>query len=386
MKIERFALERWMTRWELNVDYDIAESGIAPFTIAQLAELCRDTDRDTLLTELSSLPLGYSEARGTLALRQAIAETYQSVDPDDVLVTTGAIEANFLLFHALLEPGDHVISVSPAYQQLLSVPRSIGCDVTPWRLRPERDFRFDLRDLEQLLRPNTRMIVINSPHNPTGALLGEEDLRRIAQLAEERDAYVLSDEVYRGLDHPGGPTQPPSMRDLTPRAIGVGSLSKAYGLPGLRIGWIAANPDIVARCWGLRDYVSLSPGALNDRLARLAIANRDLIFARSQAIIGANMVRARVWFRANQDIMSWNEPRAGLLSLIKYGIDVPSGTLADDLAREMRVMLAPGAAFGLEGYLRIGIGQRPEIFLEGLRRTSAYLRRLKGTTPSQSQL
>ncbi|MDQ4099373.1 MAG: aminotransferase class I/II-fold pyridoxal phosphate-dependent enzyme [Chloroflexota bacterium] len=385
MKIERFALERWMTKWELNVDCDIAESGIAPFTIAQLAELCRDTDRDTLLAELSAIPLGYSEARGTLALRQAIAETYQSVDPDDVLVTTGAIEANFLLFHALLEPGDHVISVAPAYQQLLSVPRSIGCDVTPWQLHPDQGFRFDLDELEQLLRPNTRMIVINSPHNPTGALLGEEDLRRITRLAEERGSYILSDEVYRGLDHPAGPPQPPSMRDLTPRGIGVGSLSKAYGLPGLRIGWIAANPNIVNRCWGLRDYVSLSPGALNDRLARLAIANRDLVFARSQVIIGANMVRARVWFRANQDIMSWNEPRAGLLAMVKYSADVPSETLADDLAREMRVMLAPGAAFGLEGYLRLGIGQRPEIFLEGLRRTSTYLRRLSGTAASESE-
>jgi aspartate/methionine/tyrosine aminotransferase len=377
VKIERFALERWMTTWEMDVDFDIAESGIAPFTIDQLAELCRDTDRETLLADLSTIPLGYSEARGTLALRQAVAGTYERVDPDDVLVTTGAIEANFLIFQALLEPGDHVISVEPAYQQLLSVPRSIGCDVTPWRLRPEQGFRFDLDEFERLLRPNTRMVVINSPHNPTGAILDEDDLRHIADLADERGAYVLSDEVYRGLDHPGGPPPPPSMRDLTPRGIGVGSLSKAYGLPGLRIGWIAASSDIVARCWGLRDYVSLSPGTLNDRLAQVAIVNRDLVFARNQVIIGANLLRARVWFVANAGLVSWIEPRAGLLSLVKYRADVPSETLADALAREARVMLAPGSAFGFEGYLRLGIGQRPAIFAEGLRRTSAYLRALK---------
>lgn len=378
MKIERFELERWMTTWELDVDCDIAESGIAPLSLDDLLDFGNDADRSTVLAELTALPLGYSEARGTAALRQAIVATYRDVDADDILVTTGAIEANFLLFNALLDAGDHVVAVAPAYQQLLSVPRAIGCDVSPWRLTPEQRFAFDLGELERLLRPSTKLIVINSPHNPTGSTLDENDLRQIAALAEERGALVLSDEAYRGLDHTGGPAMPPSMRDLTPNGISVGTLSKAYGLPGLRIGWIAADPEIARRCWGLRDYVSLSPGKLNDRLAHLALARQERIFARNREIIAANLATARDWFAANADLCSWTEPRAGLLALMRYHLDLPSDDIADGLAREARTMLAPGSTFGYEGYLRIGIGQHPAIFREGLRRTADYLRALGG--------
>ncbi|MBA2276636.1 MAG: aminotransferase class I/II-fold pyridoxal phosphate-dependent enzyme [Chloroflexia bacterium] len=376
MKIERFHLERWMTTWELDVDYDIAESGIAPLSIAELLRIDADDDAYEALAVLATIPLGYSEARGTAALRQAVAQTYNNVEADDILITTGAIEANFLLFHALLDRGDHVVVVAPAYQQLLSVPRSIGCDVTPWRLLPERGLAFDLDELERLLRPNTRLIVINSPHNPTGSVLAEADLRRIANLAEDRGALVLSDEAYRGLEHGDGPPMPSSMRDLSANGIGVGTLSKAYGLPGLRIGWIAANPDIVQRCWGLRDYVSLSPGKLNDHLAHIAVARRAAIFARNRRIIAANLETARAWFAANADLCTWTEPRAGLLALMRYTLDLPSEVVADGLARDASVMLAPGAAFDNEGYLRIGIGQHPAIFREGLDRTATYLRAL----------
>jgi aspartate/methionine/tyrosine aminotransferase len=374
MKIERFGLERWMTTWELDVECDIAESGILPLTLDDLLAL--SPAPDALTRDLHHTPLGYSEARGTLALRQALAGTYANVHPDGVLVTTGAIEANFLLFNLLLNPGDHAVIVAPAYQQLLSVPRAIGCEVSEWRLTPESGFRFDIKELRRLVRPETKLIVINSPHNPTGASLSDAQLRDIIAIADDCGAMILSDEAYRGLRHPGGPPMATPVVDLTPRGISVGTFSKPYGLPGLRIGWIAASPELAERAWAMRDYVSLSPAKLSDRLALEAVRVRDRIFARNDEIIAANLKTAREWFAANADIASWTEPVAGLLALMKLATDVPSMEVADGLAREAKVMLAPGSVFGYEGYLRIGIGQRPDIFAEGLRRAGAYLRTL----------
>lgn len=374
MKIERFGLERWMTTWELDVDYDIAESGILPLTVNDLIAL--SPDPDALTHDIQTMPLGYSEARGTLALREALSGTYERVDADGILVTTGAIEANFLLFNLLLNPGDHAAIVAPAYQQLLSVPRAIGCDVSEWRLTAESGFRFDLDELRRLVRPETRLIVINSPHNPTGASLSDDQLREIVAIAEECGATILSDEAYRGLRHPGGQPMATPIVDLTSRGISVGTFSKPYGLPGLRIGWIAASPEMIQQAWGMRDYVSLSPAKLSDRLALEAVRVRDRIFARNSEIIAANLATARTWFTENADLASWTEPVAGLLALMKLETDRPSLAVADDLARDAKVMLAPGSVFGYEGYLRIGIGQRPDIFAEGLRRTAAYLRAL----------
>jgi len=376
VKIEPFKLERWMTTYETNVRYDIAESGIFPMTAGELIDLLPESTRAEALNGLLATPLGYSEARGTQALREEIARTYRDLSPDDILVTTGAIEANFVLLNTLLEPGDHVVAVDPAYQQLQSVPRAIGCEVALWRLRPENGFRYDLDELERLVTPRTKLIVINTPHNPTGAVLTAAELRRIYDLAERLDARILSDEAYRWLELPGGEPIAPPLRDLGPRAISVGTFSKPFGLPGLRIGWIAATPEIVQACWGMRDYISLSPGKLNDALALVALRHRDRIAARTREIVAANLDEAEGWFARNGDLVSWSPPRAGLLALMKYELRTPSLGLANRLAEDYSVMLAPGSAFGYEGYLRIGVGQTPPIFAEGLRQTERCLRAL----------
>jgi aspartate/methionine/tyrosine aminotransferase len=378
MKIERFALERWMTRWELEVDYDICESGILPLSLSDLYGLLDPNVAIDLAAEIAGMPLGYSEARGTLALRTALAGTYDDVTPDDVLVTTGAIEANFLVFNTLLRPGDHVLAVSPAYQQLHSVPRAIGAEVDLWQVVPgEHGFAYDLDDLERLLRPDTRLIVINSPHNPTGALLGSDELDRVLELARERDAWVLSDEAYRWLELPDGPPLPDPARNRYERAISVGTLSKPFGMPGLRVGWFAATGEIAQQAWALRDYLTLSPGKISDAVARVAIEHRERVFARNREIMAANLACAREWFATHADVASWVEPRAALLAMMKYHLPFDSETLADRLAAEAKVMLAPGSAFGMEGHLRIGIGQRPDVFAAGLERTGEFLRRLK---------
>ena len=374
MKIETFALERWMTTWETSVEFDIAESGIYPMSVNELLDMLPDNEREAALARLLDMRLGYSEAPGSLELRALLAGTYANTGPENILVTTGAIEANFLAFNVLLEPGDHVVAVYPAYQQLYSVPRAIGCDVTLWKLRPENDFRYDLDELETLVLPNTKLIVINTPHNPTGAMLSAADLQRIYALAESLGARVLCDEAYRWLDIPGGDEMAPPMRDLGDLAVTVGTFSKPFGLPGLRTGWLAGPADFIAQCWHMRDYISLSPGKLNDALAVIALQQREQIVARTRAIVAANLATAERWFSENADFASWTPPRGGLLALLRYDLDIPSAELADRLAAEYSVMLAPGSAFGYEHHLRIGVGQTPEVFAEGLARTAACFR------------
>src|SRR6185436_6070848 len=209
--------------------------------------------RAATLEKLLALPLGYSEARGTEALRSALAATYARGDADHILVTTGAIEANFLLFNELLEAGDHMIAPYPAYQQLYSVPRAIGCDVSLWHVGPETGYRYDVDALERLITPKTKVIVVNTPHNPTGAMLPPDAARRVYALAESVGATIIGDEAYRWLAVPHGEQFAPPFFDLGERGISVGTLSKPFGLPGLRIGWIMAPPDLVRRCWAMRD-------------------------------------------------------------------------------------------------------------------------------------
>lgn len=370
MKIEPFALERWMTTYETRVRYDIAESGIFPLTMRELLAMEPAGQGEETLRGLLDLRLGYNEANGSLALRELLAATYRDCGPENILVTTGAIEANFLLFNALLGPDDHVIAPYPAYQQLYSVPRALGCAVDLWHIRPEAGFAYDVDDLERLLRPTTRLIVVNSPHNPTGAMLSAADLERVYRLAESVGATLMSDEAYRWLAMPGGQELAPPAYNLGPLGISVGTLSKPLGLPGLRTGWIAAPADLVARCWATRDYVSLSPGKLNDALARLALEHREVVFRRNAGIMAANLAVANAWMAEHHELVSWIPPRAGLLALLRYTLDIPSYELANRLAEEYGVMLAPGAAFGVEGHLRIGIGQDPPVFAAGLEATS----------------
>ncbi len=378
MNYETFQLERWMTRWELDVDYDIAESGILPLSVADILELVPNDAADALREDLLALPLSYSEARGTIALREILAATYTRATAEDILVTTGAIEANFLLFSTLLQPGDHVVAVSPAYQQLHSVPRALGAEVDLWSVVQDDGFAYDLDVLEKLVTDRTRLIVINTPHNPTGATLDDQQLDRVVEIAERIGAWVLSDEAYRWLEIPGGEKLPDPLHDRYERAISVGTVSKPFGVPGLRIGWFVANAGIAQKAWGIRDYVSLSPARLSDRIAQTVIAERESILKRNAAIITENMATASAWFEKNSDLASWTAPRGGLLAMMRYYLPVPSSELADRLAAEKRVMLAPGSAFGIEHHLRIGIGQRPDLFRKGLEATEELLRSIKG--------
>lgn len=376
MNYESFALERWMTRWELEVSHDICESGIKPLSLADIYDLLPDVVANELDKAIRTTPLGYSEARGSAELRQALADTYQDSTSENILVTTGAIEANFLLFNVLLEPGDHAVVVDPAYQQLQSVPRALGAEVDLLSVVHEDGYYYDLTQLRNLMRSNTKLIVVNTPHNPTGGMLTDAEMDEIAEIAREHDCWVLCDEAYRWIEHPGGSKIAAPMRGRYEKGISVGTVSKPFGVPGLRIGWFAAPEEIVQAAWGVRDYVSLSPAKISDLITTVVVRYRESIIARNANIIGKNLETATAWFEENSDIVSWIPPRAGLLGMMTYTADIDSTTLADRLAGEVGVMLAPGDAFGMPRALRIGIGQDPDIFREGLEKTATFLRSL----------
>jgi len=377
MRIESFELERWMNQHELEVKFDIGESGMAPLSVKEVLAL----DDDHANASWTRSPIGYNDAKGSVSLREEIAKTYTAATADNILITTGAIEANFLLFNVLLERGDHVISPYPAYQQLYSVPRAIGCKVSFWQCRAENSFRFDLEELKKLIKPRTKMIVINFPHNPTGATITSSKLSELHAMAEAVGAVVLSDEAYRWLEIPGSTYKMQPAFDLSSSAVSVGTMSKPFGLPGLRIGWIAAAPDVIERCRLMRHYVSLCPGKADDFLALVAMRNREKIFRRNAEMISENLAALKLWTECRANIISWNPPQAGLLGMLRYSLGIPSVELADQLATQYRVLLAPGSVFGLEGCLRLGFGQVPSIFKSGIAATDQCFADLTKTRP-----
>ena len=376
MNYETFELERWMTRWELEVSHDICESGIKPFSLEEVLSLLPEERASQLEETIRTVPLGYSEARGTIELRTALSQTYTDTSPEEIFVTTGAIEANFLLFNVLVQPGDHVIVVDPAYQQLQSVPRALGAEVELLSVVHDDGYHYDLDQLRAMVRPTTRLIVVNTPHNPTGAMLSDAQIDELIEIARENDSWILSDEAYRWIEHPGGEKIPAPIRGRYEKGSSVGTGSKPFGVPGLRIGWFAAPADIAQAAWSVRDYVSLSPGKLSDIITTSIVEHRDALLARNAAIIGENLRTANAWFADHSDLVAWIPPRAGLLAMMSYTADIDSTTLGNRLAGEAGVMLAPGDAFGMPGRLRIGIGQDPTIFREGLERTSDFLKKL----------
>jgi aspartate/methionine/tyrosine aminotransferase len=374
MKIREFGVETWMNRWETRCRYNLAETCVESLTVDQLLELA-GMDGSVLLAELRRLKLTYGAIEGSDRLRDAIAALYASVRREDVIVAHGAIGANHLVYEALVEPGDRVISIVPTYQQHTSIPESLGAEVVPLPLREADGWSLDLTELRRLAAGGARLISLANPNNPTGALLHEADLREIAAIADAAGAWVLCDEVYRGIDQEGSGTTA-SIADLYPRGIAVGSMSKAFSLAGLRLGWIAAPVEVVRAVTVYRDYNTISVGMVDDLLAAIALEHRDAILARNRAIVRGNLVALAAWVEAEPAI-SFVRPQGGTIALLRYAFDQPSEALCIRLLEERGVMFTPGSALDMEGYLRIGYANSPSILADGLAETSAFLASLE---------
>lgn len=377
MKIEPFAMERMQSTWENLVAFNLSESGVHPLRVAELF----DTDQER--QEFLQQEICYTQSNGTLELRSQIAGMYPGATVDHVEVTNGGSEANFVVCWKLLEPADEVVMMVPNYGQTLGLARGFAGRMHEWPLVPDYEagrWRPDLDRLASLVNARTKLIVICNPNNPTGGRIRASELDGMAEIAARHGSYILSDEIYRGAEVDGRETA--SMWGRYDRAIITAGLSKAYGLPGLRIGWIAGPPPIIASTWSYHDYTSIAPGALSDRLARVALAppRRAKILGRTRSIINANLPVMTEWLASRGSQFRYLPPEAGAIIYVQYRLPLNSTMLVNRLREEKSVLIVPGDHFGMDGYLRIGIGPETDYLRAGLERLREVLSSLAADT------
>ena len=371
MHIDPFGVEIWMNAHETRCTLNLAETCVESLTIGELMILCGRNEGD--LSTLLGMKMTYGEIEGSVRLRTAIAGLYARQAVENTIVTHGTIGANMLVHRALVGAGDRVVSIVPTYQQHQSIPASLGAEVAELRLREEDGWLPDMEALAELCTPGTKLIALTNPNNPTGALIDEAGLRRIAEIADAAGAWVLCDEVYRGTDQEGaGMTA--AMCDLYGRGISTGGMSKAYSLAGLRLGWVAGPLEVIRAVMIHRDYDTISVGIIDDHFAAMALENRDRVLARAQSITRGNLGSLSDWIDT-QPLVSFVRPRSGTVALIRVDVPVTSEAFCTGLLAETGVLLTPGSAFGMEGYVRIGYANSPEILQAGLAAMGDYLRR-----------
>jgi aspartate/methionine/tyrosine aminotransferase len=371
MRIEPFALERFQSIWENRVAWNVSESGVHPLRVADLL------DTPDLHDAALQIELGYPQTNGTPELRDAIAAMYPGAGPGHVQVTNGGSEANCVLLMRLVEPGDEIVVMMPNYMQVPGLARALGARVIAWRLRETGTgsaarWAADTAELASLVTPRTRAICLCNPNNPTGARFDAAVLDDVCRAAAAVGAWVVSDEIYRGAERDAVET--PSVWGRYERAVVTSGLSKAYGLPGLRIGWAVGPPDLVADLWAVHDYTSIAPGALNDRLARIALApsTREKLIARTRMIIRNNYAILRRWIEAH-DGLSHVPPDAGAIALVRYEHPIGSTELATRLRDEHSLLVVAGDFFDLDRCLRIGFGSDPAYLTSALALIAEFL-------------
>jgi len=354
MRLDPFAMERLQSTWEHRVAWNLSESGVEPLRLEELADTAED--RAALLAQ----PLGYTQTNGSGELRGLIAASYPGASAAHIQVTNGGSEANCIVLWHLIEPGDEAVVMVPNYMQAPGLLRALGATVRAWPLvAGDTRWRPDLAALQTLVTDRTKVVFICTPNNPTGARLTGDELDAICRVAAASGAWVVSDEIYRGAELDG--VESPSAWGRYERVLVTSGLSKAYGLPGLRIGWVAGPPETIESLWGVHDYTTIAPGALSDCLARVALApsRRDRLLARTRGIVRANYPVVRRWIDKRSPRLANVAPEAGAIAFVRYRHAINSTALAERLRDERSVLVVPGDHFDMDGYLRIGFGSNP---------------------------
>jgi len=369
MKIEPFGVEEWMNAYEETATHNIAETCVESLTVGELLDL--SGGRQSFMEEFFGRKLTYGEIPGTFDLRAHISRLYDTQDERNVLLAHGAIGANFLALFTLVEPGDRVVVVKPTYQQLYSVPRAFGAEVRILELRPENGFLPDLEELDRLAGDRCKLIVLNNPNNPTGALMDAPLLKEAARVAERAGAWILCDEVYRGLEH--DPLEKtPSVVDLAEKAVSTGSLSKVFSLAGLRLGWVAGPKEFIRECFSRRDYTTISCGMIDEMLALRAFSHRERIRERNLPLVRKNAAIVDEWVRREKSL-SYVRPRAGTTAFVRYDFPIPSEDFCKGLFDYYGAFIVPGKAFECEGWFRLGYSCATETLEAGLSAISDYI-------------
>ena len=374
MKIKPFAVEEWMNAWEEGARFNIAETCVDSVSLDELFALTGE-NRDAFFQEFSARRLTYGAIEGAPAFKQGVCKLYKTLSPENVVPTHGAAGANHHVFYSLIEPGDRVVSIMPTYQQLYSIPESFGADVQLLHLRQENDYLPDLNELRRLVTAGTKMICINNPNNPTGALMSTGLLQQIVEIARSVGAYVLCDEVYRHLTQTDEWCE--SIADLYEKGISVSSMSKVFSLAGLRLGWIATRDmDVVKSCLSHRDYDLVSCGMFDEAVAAVALKHSDKLLARNRAIVRENLAILDGWVKS-EPRLTYTKPMAGTTALVYYDYDVPSYEFCERMYRETGAFVTPGDCFEQPHSVRIGYASDTQVLKDGLNAFSAFLRTLE---------
>ncbi|PYI21014.1 aspartate/tyrosine/aromatic aminotransferase [Aspergillus japonicus CBS 114.51] len=392
VKLAEFSVERWMDLYENDAQHNLAETCCASISLNDILQFSGASSADVPPLIDFSRKQTYGAIRGSAGLRANIAKLYQApagITAEQVLVTTGAIHANFLALYTQVGPGDHVICHYPTYQQLYSVPESLGAEVSLWRSSAEKGWALDLQELRGLIRANTKVIILNNPQNPTGAVVHRDFLRSVVEIAREHNLIVHCDEVYRPMFHslPQGETSPPSILEFDyENLVSTGSMSKAFSLAGLRIGWIASrNQSIIEACASSRDYTLISVSQVDDEIATRALGSpcvenllsRNLDLARTNLDVLATFLKEFSW------AVQWVRPQAGTTAFVKFvnrqGSPVDEVVLCERLMETTGVMLVPGGrCFGesvdFKGYVRVGYVPEREVLERGLAAWRVFMR------------
>ncbi len=367
MQIAPFELERWQSVWENRVELNISESGVEPMAIRDLLDDPAATER------FLGLRLGYPQTNGSEELRARIAALYPGARMENAILTAGCAEANFLVSWLLLEPGDEIVYMLPNYVQIQGLAGAFGASIKPLWLRENLRWAPDLDELPRLVTNKTKLIAVCNPNNPTGATLSPEAIRAIAAAAAKVGAYVLADEVYRGAELEGDTT--PSLWGSYDRLFCTGGLSKAYGLPGLRTGWIIGPPPLIEKLWTYHDYASMAPTMPGERLAFLALepARNAKIIARTREIVRRQYPMMRDWAAKHSGLLTHIPPRAGAIAWFGYHTGWSSAEMGEELRTQKGVLIVPGDQLGMDSYFRIGFGGDANVLQKALSRIDEWM-------------
>ena len=364
-----FVMERMMSAHEQSVEFNLSESGVHPVTLRELLG-----EAPAALEDLLDLDLNYPHVNGSPSLRRHIAALYDGAGPDNVLVTVGAIEANYIATRTLLAPGDEIAILLPNYMQIWGIAKNHGLVIRELHLREEEGWTLDVAELNEAVTPRTKLIAVCNPDNPTGHVMTPREMDAVVAAAARTGAWILADEVYRGAER-ATDEETPSFFGRYDRVIAIGSLSKAYGLPGLRIGWAVAPPEVIDEVWARHEYVTLCATRVAMELADHALspAVRPRLIARTREYIRRGFPLLEEWSRRHGDVFRMTPPDAAAIAFLRYDLDIGSTALAERLRTEQSVLVVPGDHFGMDRFLRVSFGLPPAILTPALDRIRATI-------------
>lgn len=364
MELKEFGVETWMTDHEQDCKFNLADTCVSALTINELAQLI---DED-LLSKIGQVCLDYGPITGSTHLKKAILSFYKNGDEDNIAITHGAINANQHVMDTILTPGDHIIALTPSYEQFYTYPASLGCSYSLVQLQEENHWKPSIEDFKKVIKKETKMIILNSPNNPTGTVISATLMQELIELARAYDCYIMVDEIYKGLSK----DIPDSVCDLYEKGIVTNGLSKIFGFAGLRLGWVKGPKDLIHKVNLRRDYTIISSGAFSDMMGTVILNHASLILKRSREIVHKNKEILSSWLK-QEELVTCEIPEDGTVCFLHYHLPVDSKTLCVDLQEKTGVFFVPGSCFEKEYHLRFGFTQDPHIIKEGLALLSEYL-------------